>query len=61
MESENWKEVDFKTYCPKCKYKKLEETKDPCNECLAEGAILNTKKPLRFKEKGVIFYEKRIL
>lgn len=35
MEPENWKEVDFKTYCPKCKYEKTEETKDPCNECLA--------------------------
>lgn len=52
MEIENWKEVDFKTYCPKCKYKKLEETEDPCNECLTEGARVNTKKPLRFKEKG---------
>ena len=53
MDVENYKEVDFKNYCSKCKYKNLEETKDPCNECLTEGARLNTRKPLRFKEKGV--------
>ena len=52
MEAENWKEVDFKTYCPKCKYEKSEETKDPCNECLTEGSSIYTSKPLRFKQKG---------
>lgn len=54
MESENWKEVDFKTYCPKCKYKKLEETKDPCNECLTEGARVNTKNLFDSKKRSDI-------
>lgn len=52
MNVENRKEVDFAGYCPKCKYEKTEETKDPCNECLTGGARINTRKPLNFKEKG---------
>ena len=52
MNIENWKEVDFKTYCPKCKYEKTEETKDHGKEGRTEGVRVNTKKPLRFKEKG---------
>lgn len=51
MEIENWKVVDFAGYCPKCVHKNVKETKDPCNECLTEGARVNTRKPLRFKEK----------
>lgn len=43
MESENWKEVDFHTYCPKCKYRCKSSIEDPCNECLTEGARINTK------------------
>lgn len=51
MKYENWKEVDFHTYCPKCKYRCKSSTEDPCNECLTERARINTRKPLRFKEK----------
>ena len=28
------KMVYFDIYCEKCKYSGLDETKDPCNECL---------------------------
>lgn len=48
---QNYKEVDFATYCPKCKNFKVLETEDPCNECLTHGAMLNSRKPLNFKEK----------
>lgn len=51
MESENWKEVDFHTYCPKCKYRCKSSIEDPCNKCLTKEARINTRKPLRFKEK----------
>ena len=50
---QNYKEVNFASYCPKCKHINVLETDDPCNECLACGARLNTKKPLNFKEKKV--------
>lgn len=36
------KEVYFDQYCKSCKYHGLEESKDPCNDCLAEPS--NTKK-----------------
>lgn len=33
----NWmREVDYATYCPKCKSFKVLETDEPCNECLTE-------------------------
>lgn len=28
------REVDYATYCPKCKNFKVLETDEPCNECL---------------------------
>lgn len=36
------KEVYFDQYCKSCKHHGLEESKDPCNDCLAEPS--NTKK-----------------
>lgn len=48
---ENFKEVDFATYCPKCTSFKVMETDDPCNECLACGARNGTRVPINFKDK----------
>ena len=45
------REVDYATYCPKCKSFKVLETDEPCNECLTEGAREGTVKPLKFEEK----------
>ena len=30
-----YKEVNFHEYCPKCKYAKVDDIKDPCNMCLS--------------------------
>ena len=49
MESKT-KEVFFHEYCPKCKHKDTVETDDPCNECLDNGANLDSHKPVNFKE-----------
>lgn len=43
-------EVRFDIWCAKCIYKDLEETKDPCNECLDHPANDNSTKPRFFKE-----------
>ena len=48
---DNWKEVLFDKYCPLCKYEKVNEGDDPCNDCLAQGALLDTHKPLYFEKK----------
>ena len=32
------REVDYATYCPKCKSFKVLETDEPCHECLTECA-----------------------
>lgn len=45
------REVDYATYCPKCKNFKVLETDEPCNECLTECAREGTAKPLKFEEK----------
>ena len=47
---DNMKFVDFLQYCGKCKYNKVEEFKDPCNECLDCGAREGTEQPLYFEE-----------
>lgn len=50
----NWmREVDYATYCPKCKNFKVLETDEPCNECLTECVREGTVKPLNFKEAKV--------
>ena len=46
------KEVDFKKYCATCVYKDIEETEDPCNECLAQGANEWSRKPIKYKEEA---------
>ena len=45
------REVDYATYCPKCKSFKVLETDEPCNECLTECAREGSKKPVKFEEK----------
>lgn len=50
MYFEEEKFVDFEKYCKKCKFKDLEETKDPCNECLDYPTNWMTDKPQRYKE-----------
>ena len=45
MDDENLKEVRFDRYCKLCINKDLEETKDPCNECLEYGMREGTVKP----------------
>lgn len=51
----NWmREVDYATYCPKCKSFKVLETDEPCHECLTECAREGTVKPLKFKEGAKI-------
>ena len=40
------KEVYFDQYCKSCKHHGLEESKDPCNDCLAEPSNTNSHKPM---------------
>lgn len=44
--------VNFDEYCKRCKYRKVDETKDPCNECLTYGANLYSSRPVNFEEGG---------
>ena len=46
----NTKEVDFHKYCKTCKYRRLKESKDPCNDCLANPNNDNSNKPLYYVE-----------
>lgn len=45
------KEVDFREWCPKCKYADNPAVEDPCNGCLAQGWNIDSHKPINFKEK----------
>ena len=46
----NFKEVAFALYCPRCKCKELEGFKPPCNECLEVPMRAGTSKPEKFEE-----------
>lgn len=44
-------EVYFDQYCPTCKHEKLEEIKDPCDECLESPCNRNSHKPINWEKK----------
>lgn len=50
---EEYEEVYFHDYCPKCKYLKVDDTKgkEPCNECLDNPVNLYSHKPVNFEAK----------
>ena len=48
---ENVREVDFHTWCAKCKYRDRKEHEPPCDDCLRVGGRMNTSKPIYWKEK----------
>ena len=37
--------VEFDIYCKRCKYSKVNETEEPCNECLNIPQRVNTHVP----------------
>lgn len=45
---DGYKEVDFKTYCATCKFKKLEQEDTPCDECLEHPVNLHSHKPVKY-------------
>lgn len=49
MESKQ-KEVYFHEYCKTCKNYKLDESEDPCNECLNEPSNEDSHKPVYWEE-----------
>lgn len=53
------KEVYFDQYCKSCKYHGLEESKDPCNDCLAEPSNTNSHKPMNYEAKTILDAEKK--
>lgn len=50
MES-NLKEVYFDQYCKTCLHKDTAEKDEPCFECLAEPANVDSHKPVKWVEK----------
>lgn len=53
------KEVYFDQYCKSCKYHGLEESKDPCNDCLAEPSNTNSHKPMNYESKNNSWYREK--
>lgn len=48
----DYKLVDFK-WCKRCKYASLDESEDPCHECLDEPVNIDSHKPVFFEDKEV--------
>lgn len=51
MISKQNREVRFDKYCELCKYKELDDIKDPCNDCLGEPVNECSHKPVYFEEQ----------
>lgn len=49
MEVDAYKEVDFFTYCRKCRYSTTFEDEEPCEECLKHPVNLYSRKPVKFE------------
>lgn len=45
------KMVYFDKYCQTCKDKDIDESKDPCNECLSQPYNNDTHEPVCYKEQ----------
>lgn len=45
------KHVDYRKYCPKCKYNDQQDYEDPCNECMDNPVNQDSHKPINFEEK----------
>lgn len=50
MDTQN-KFVEYEKYCPKCKYFSLDDSDDPCNECLTVPVNEFSHKPINFEEQ----------
>ena len=50
-EESNTKFVNFKEYCPKCKWADKSSTADPCNECLETGGRIGTEVPVNYEKE----------
>lgn len=51
MDHQVYKEVYFHEYCKTCRYKKVEDTEAPCDECLSEPLNWNSHKPVKYEKK----------
>ena len=47
-----YKHVEFNKYCQTCIHRKVEETEEPCNECLTHTVNLYSHKPVKYEKKG---------
>lgn len=54
MPVNEYKEVDFETYCLMCSHYDLEETEEPCNECLDCSTRYATHVPLNYDGKKLV-------
>jgi len=59
LDSNIFREVRFDKYCETCKWKELDEVKDPCNDCLAIGMQEETEKPEYYEEASAEELRKR--
>ena len=46
-----FKEVDYKTYCPKCDHYEKNEDESPCDHCLSRPFREGSHRPAYFKSE----------
>lgn len=53
------KEVYYSEWCKNCKYRDLDETHDPCNECLTQGWNMDSHRPINYVLSITNFYDSK--
>lgn len=51
MDEDIYKEIYFDQYCKTCKYEKVKESEDPCEECLSNPTNVYSHKPVKYEER----------
>lgn len=51
MSHQTYNEVHFHEFCKQCKYDRVKETEEPCDECMSEPTNLNSHKPVKYEKK----------
>ena len=47
---ESYKEVYFDRYCRSCKHKEINESAEPCHDCLNEPVNVYSHKPVMYEK-----------
>lgn len=52
--------VNYYDWCPVCMYLNVDESDDPCHECLSTPVNQDSRRPVKFRKKSSIAVSKEV-